>query len=252
MKLIMENWNKWKEREHTRDSARESLKDMASEYLSVNPAEVPGEVLVQDIIDFMASQKDDPNYDIHMDPEMVSMTNALGAGESTEYSSPGHLSDLFDDSEMQDIISGAKEDAEESRFMSGAIDEAAEEFDKNFNDARNAKADILNSLGKKKGELSRAAQEKLPNVALRLAQGKIKLADAKKELTESRERSTDVELYTAVPLIDGVPGPLFSAPKSFPGALEAVVNVATNWQNDGFELDPNQTSDEVLKALSAQ
>lgn len=164
----MENWNKWKEREHTQDSARESLKDMASEYLSVNPAEVPGE------------------------------------------------------------------------------------FDKNFNDARNAKADILNSLGKKKGELSRAAQEKLPNVALRLAQGKIKLADAKKELTESRERSTDVELYTAVPLIDGVPGPLFSAPKSFPGALEAVISVATNWQNDGFELDPNQTSDEVLNALSAQ
>lgn len=256
MKLIMENWNKWKEREHTRDSARESLKDMASEYLSVNPAEAPGEVLVQDIIDFMASQKDDPNYDIHMDPEMVSMTNALGAGESTEYSSPGHLSDLFDDSEMQDIISGAKEDAEESRFMSGAIDEATEKFNKRFNDARNAESDILNALGKGKRDLSRAEQEKLSNVGLQVADGKISLAaaiaDAKKELTESRDRSTDVELYTAVPLIDGVPGPLFSAPKSFPGALEAVVNVATNWQNAGFELDPNQTSDEVLNALSAQ
>lgn len=132
------------------------------------------------------------------------------------------------------------------------IDEAAEEFDKNFNDARNAKADILNALGKKKGELSRAAQEKLPNVALRLAQGKIKLADAKKELTESQDRPTGVKLYTAGYLVDGVPGPLFSAPKSFPGALDAVINVATNWQNAGFELDTSQTSEEVLSAISMQ
>lgn len=129
------------------------------------------------------------------------------------------------------------------------ISEATEEFDKNFNDARNAKADILNALGKKKGDLSRAAQEKLPNVALRYAQGKIDLADAKKELTESQDRPTGAELYSAGYLVDGVPGPLFSAPKSFPGALDAVINVAENWQNAGFELDTSQTSEEVLTRM---
>ena len=72
------------------------------------------------------------------------------------------------------------------------------------------------------------------------------------EAAEEFDEPTGGKLYTAGYLVDGVPGPLFSAPKSFPGALDAVINVATNWQNAGFELDTSQTSDEVLSAVRTQ
>ena len=56
-------------------------------------------------------------------------------------------------------------------------------FDDRFNAVRNAVADILNALGKRRKDLSIAQREALPNLAARVVDGDLGVEDAAKELS---------------------------------------------------------------------
>jgi len=58
-------------------------------------------------------------------------------------------------------------------------------FDKRFNAIRNAVADILNALGKRRADLSIAQREGLPNLAARVVDGEMTVKSAAKKLGAS-------------------------------------------------------------------
>jgi hypothetical protein len=58
-------------------------------------------------------------------------------------------------------------------------------FDKRFNAVRNAVADILNALGKRRKDLSIAQREGLPKLAARVVDGELGAEDAAKELSKN-------------------------------------------------------------------
>ena len=58
-------------------------------------------------------------------------------------------------------------------------------FDDRFNAIRNAVADILNAIGKRRGDLSIAQREGLPNLAARVVDGDMTVKSAAKKLGAS-------------------------------------------------------------------
>jgi hypothetical protein len=56
-------------------------------------------------------------------------------------------------------------------------------LDDRFNAVRNAVADILNALGKRRADLSIREREALPNLAARVVDGDLGVEDAAKELS---------------------------------------------------------------------
>jgi hypothetical protein len=58
-------------------------------------------------------------------------------------------------------------------------------LDDRFNAVRNAVADILNALGRRRADLSIREREALPNLAARVVDGDLGVEDAAKELSKN-------------------------------------------------------------------
>ena len=72
-------------------------------------------------------------------------------------------------------------------------------FDDRFNAIRNAVADILNALGKRRKDLSIAQREGLPNLAARVVDGEMTVKSAAKKLGASiREAVENETLFNLV------------------------------------------------------
>ena len=66
-------------------------------------------------------------------------------------------------------------------------------FDDRFNAVRNAVADILNALGKRRKDLSIAQREGLPNLAARVVDGEMTVKSAAKKLGASIREAVENE-----------------------------------------------------------
>ena len=99
-------------------------------------------------------------------------------------------SGMSPDDAMRDVIRdmspGLYKFAAKSKAMQpyfGDVNES--KFDDRFNAIRNAVADILNALGKRRTDLPPRAREALPNLAARVVDGELGAEDAAKELSKN-------------------------------------------------------------------